>query len=86
MNWNGNETKSFAGNFVASGKGRLFFEVPKRHDELSPISKMPSEPHAGSRYRHDQDSRSARRRCRNGAAHRPSDVNTLCRAKPAARA
>ena len=28
MNRNGNETKSFAGNFVASGKGRLFFEVP----------------------------------------------------------
>ena len=28
MNWNGNETESFAGNFVASGKKRLFFEVP----------------------------------------------------------
>ena len=28
MNRNGNETESFAGNFVASGKERLFFEVP----------------------------------------------------------
>ena len=28
MNRNGNETESFAGNFVASGKKRLFFEVP----------------------------------------------------------
>jgi hypothetical protein len=30
MNRNGNETESFAGNFLASGKGRLFFEVPFR--------------------------------------------------------
>jgi hypothetical protein len=28
MNRNGNETESFAGNFVASDKQGLFFEVP----------------------------------------------------------
>ena len=28
MNWNENETESFAGNFAASKKQRLFFEVP----------------------------------------------------------
>jgi hypothetical protein len=28
MNRNGNEAESFAGNFVASGEERLFFEVP----------------------------------------------------------
>ena len=30
MNRNENETESFAGNFAASKKQRLFFEVPKR--------------------------------------------------------
>jgi hypothetical protein len=28
MNRNGNETESFAGNFVASNEQGLFFEVP----------------------------------------------------------
>jgi hypothetical protein len=30
MNRNGNETESFAGNFVASDEQGLFFEVPLR--------------------------------------------------------
>ena len=32
MNRNENETKSFAGNFAASKKQRLFFEVPFSFD------------------------------------------------------
>jgi hypothetical protein len=35
MNRNGNETESFAGNFVASDEQGLFFEVPpKSHSSL----------------------------------------------------
>ena len=43
MNRNGNETESFAGNFVASGKKRLFFEVPHCHF----LAKASSDPGAG---------------------------------------
>jgi hypothetical protein len=42
MNRNGNETESFAGNFVASDEQGLFFEVPirvshlRRHKMIAP--------------------------------------------------
>ena len=42
--------------------------------------------HTGGWHGHGQNSPPARRRCRNGAAHRPSDVNAMCNAKRVARA
>jgi hypothetical protein len=45
MNRNENETESFAGNFAASKKQRLFFEVPSSYSDSDQPLHPPRDPH-----------------------------------------
>jgi ribosomal protein S21 len=51
MNRNGNETESFAGNFVASDEQGLFFEVPLRQFKRTISSSRYLTEHFPHRYR-----------------------------------